>query len=256
MAIEKRLVNGVDVFIQDQTSPLFQYYLMQEQKTDITLTSPVSEDDTVISVSAGHGFTGASGEVISIREGDLFEQAEVISVATNDITIDIPVAKNFTVAAEVYRGNINFNVDGSSTEVEFKYTINANGITPIDVSKVIITMQHGANVPDDGKFGGLAALTNGLYFRKVDSTRINLGNYKINKDFIDLGAIVTYSDKAPAGTNGTNVVFDIKDVFGQVIRIDPREGDYLLGVVRDKIDAAAGMAGMTVSLLGSYTEGE
>ena len=53
---------GFDVNIQSQTNALFQYLLINEQKTDITLTSEIKVDDTVVSVSAGHGFTGATGE--------------------------------------------------------------------------------------------------------------------------------------------------------------------------------------------------
>lgn len=245
-----------DVNIQSQTSPLFQFFLMQELKTDITLTDPVSLDDIDIDVSAGHGFTAADGEVIVIWENSQFMQAIVKGVATNKITVEIPSAVAFTVAAVVLRGNINFNVDGSSTPVEFIFQTYNNATIPIDISKVVITMQHGANVPDDGKFGGLGALTNGVYFRQVNGTRINLGNYAKNKDFIDRGADVVYSEKAPAGTNGTNIIFDIEFVFGQVIRVDPKENASLCGIVRDDIDATAGMAGMTVSTIGSYTSGE
>ena len=66
-----------DVSIQDQSSPLFQYYLMREDKDDITLTAPVSTDDDVINVSAGHGFTAASGEQLVLWENSGYEQASV-----------------------------------------------------------------------------------------------------------------------------------------------------------------------------------
>ncbi len=46
---------GLDVNVQSQTSPLFKYFICQEQKTDITLTTQVEIDDTVVKVSAGHG---------------------------------------------------------------------------------------------------------------------------------------------------------------------------------------------------------
>ena len=60
----------------------------------------------------------------------------------------------------------------------------------------------------------------------------------------------------PAGTNGTNMVFDIKTIFGQVIRLHPTSNDKIRGVVSDDIDATEGMAKMTASFIGSYTEGE
>lgn len=245
---------------QSQTSPLFRYFLMLEQKTDITLTSAINENDMVINVSPGHGFTAVSGEHIVVRNGDAFTQLKVISVATNAITVDIPIANAFPITSGVIRGSINMNVDGSATSVDFEYTSIINGgvnpIIPIDLSTVIITMQHGANVPDDGKFGGLAALTNGIFFRKVNGSNQNLGNYIKNQDFKDNGAFVGYTDKAPAGTNATNIMFAIEEIFGQVIRIDPRTIDSVLGKVRDNISAGAGMAKFSVSLIGSFTKGE
>lgn len=250
----------IDVNIQSQTSSLFQYFLMQEQKTDITLTSPVSIDDTVINVSSGHGFTAAAGEYMVIRNGDIFSQAKVISVSVDAITIETPIANAYPVSAGVIRGNILMNVDGSGGDIEFLYTSACCGavtpLIPVDLSTVVITMQHGANVPDDGKFGGLAALAKGMYFRKKNASRVNLGNYTTNQDFKDRGAVVEYTDKAPAGTNATNITFEIEEVFGQVVRIDPRLTEDIQAIIRDKVDAGEGMAKMTISLIGSLTKGE
>lgn len=249
-----------DVNIQSQTSPLFQYFLMDEQKTDITLTSVVSIDDEVINVSAGHGFTAAAGEYLVIRNGDAFSQTKVISVNVNAITVEMPVASSYPLTSEIIRGNILMNVNGSVTAVDFKYSSNCCGtqspIIPIDISTVIITMQHGTNVPDDGKFGGISALTKGLYFRRQNGGRQNLGNYISNQDFKDVGAEVEYTQKAPAGTNGTNIFFDIENIFGQVIRMDPRDDDMILSKVRDDIRPTAGMNKMTLSIIGSFTKGE
>lgn len=247
----------LDVVIQDSTSPLFQYFLMNEQKIDIALTSDVTVGDEVINVSAGHGFTGAPGERIALFENEFVTQLRVTNVDVNEITVSRPVAgPGFTVAgATVIRGNILMNVDGSGGDVNFKVDLRDFTI-PIDISKVIITMQHGANVPDDGKFGGLGALLKGLYFTKSNDSIFSLGNYVENQDFKDVGAIVEYTDKAPAGQNATNIVFDIKGIFGQVIRLHPASDDVIIGTVRDAISSVQGMDKLTASIIGSYTEGE
>jgi len=250
---------GIDVNIQSQTSVLFQYYLTNEIKTDITLTSEISIDDEVINVSAGHGFIAAAGEVLIIRNGDNFSQLRVKSVNSNEITVEMPMNSVFSIAGTgIIRGNINMNVNGSVTPVEYKYSNPAilGATVPIDISKIIITMQHGANVPDDDKFGGLSALVNGMYFRKINGVIVNYGNYTRNSTFREVGGEVEYSSKAPAGTSGTNITFDIEGIFGQVIRLDPNDSDELLSYIRDNIDTGSGMAGMTVSLVGSFTSGE
>lgn len=245
-----------DVVIQDSVSPLFQYYLMDEQKTDILLTSDVAVGDEIINVSAGHGFTPVAGEQIALFENNRYTQLRVKSVAADAITVEEPSTVAFTVAdAIVIRGNILMNVDGSGPSVEFKVQLR-NFTIPIDLGHVVITMQHGANVPDDGKFGGLPALTNGLFFKKENDSTFSFGNYIQNQDFRDRGAAIDYTPNAPAGTNSTSITFDIKKIFGQVIRLHPAMDDMIVGAVRDNINVAAGMAKMTTSIIGSYTEGE
>lgn len=257
--IRTSITNGIDVHIQSQTSPLFQYFLMNEQKTDIGLTSEIKVNDSTINVTASHGFTAAAGEYLVVRNGDSFAQLKVTSVSTNAISLSMPTSSAFPLSAVVMRGNINMNIDGNASPTTFKYSNHTNEmpvLLPIDISTVIVTMQHGSNVPDDGKFGGLAALTKGIFFRKINTTISNLGNYQTNQDFKAVGGSVEYTSKAPAGTNGTNVLFPVEDIFGQVIRLNPRLGDEFTGDVRDDIDAVSGMALLTVSIIGSFTSGE
>lgn len=245
--------DAVQVDIQSQTNQLFQYLMVNEQKTDITLTSAIAVDDTVINVSAGHGFTATTGEVVTVRAGDIYFQLKVVSVATNAITVEMPIDNAFeVVGTTVIRGSSAFAVDGSVTPVTYKFQM-GDAVTPIDISTVIVTMFSGASVPDDGKFGGITALTNGLYIRKIDGSVLNLGNYMNNQEFKDVGGIVEYSEKAPAGTNGTTITIRFEEIFGQVLRFNPRTGDELIAVVRDDLSA---LASMTVSLIGSYTSGE
>ena len=132
---------------------------MREDKTDITLTSAVTKGDTVISVSSGHGFTGA-GEYIVIMENGYFIQTKVVSVATDDITIQNETGNAFTTGATVIRGSIEMNVDGS-TPVEFQFNMRQSTI-PIDIQYIHVTIWNDATAGDDGKFGDLTALTNGL----------------------------------------------------------------------------------------------
>lgn len=254
-AVYDSVNGGIDVNIQSQTSPLFRYFLMNEQKTDITLTSAIAMDDEIINVSVGHGFTAAVGEYMVVRNGDIFTQTKVTGVSTNAISIEMPIGDAFPITSTIIRGNINMNIDGNAVPTDFVFKFPGATI-PIDLSTIVLTMQHGANVPDDGKFGGLPALTNGVYFRQMNGDRTNLGNYTTNQAFKDVGASVEYTSKAPAGTNGTNIILNIEDIFGQVIRLDPRTSDELLGHVRDDIDAGSGMANLTVTLIGSFTSGE
>lgn len=246
---------GLDVNVQSQTNSLFQYLIVEEQKTDITLTSAISVDDLVVSVSADHGFSAPvdGSEYMIVRNGDVYFQLKVTGVSTNAITVEMPIDNDFPVeGTTIIRGNAHMNIDGDTTPTTFKFTMDG-ATTPIDINTIIITMNSGASVPDDGKFGGITALTNGMYIRKVDGSIINLGNYTTNQEFKDVGAIVEYTDKAPSGTNGTTITIKFEDVFGQVLRFDPKQDDSLIVYVRDDL---SGLSTMTASLVGSYTSGE
>ncbi len=244
------------VTLQDSTAPLFQFYMQNELKDDILLTAPVSVGDEVINVSTGHGFTAAPGEQITLFEDNRYTQVRVTGVAADAITVEEPITAAFTVSgAAVVRGNILMNVDGSGGDVIFQLNLR-NFTIPIDLSKVIITMQHGILVPDDAKFGGIGALTNGLFFKKEDGSTFSFGNYIKNQNFRHMGGTIDYTPNAPAGSNSTTITFDLKAIFGQVIRLRPTELDKIVGIVRDNISAGAGMDELIVSFVGSYTEGE
>lgn len=249
---------GIDVNVQSSTLPVFQYFLMNEIKRDITLTAPIAVDAEVINVSVGHGFVGqaiAPGETIVVRSGDIFLQMLTTTVSTNAIGIEMPVAIALPDTAHVMRGNILLNVNGSSTPVDFEFTTDRDGgvdaVVPIDLSTLVITMQH-ASAATDSLFGGGAVLTKGFYFRKVNNFNTNFGNYRDNQKFRDLGALVGYTDKAGGSNHGTNIVFDIPKVFKQEVRLNPRVADKVLGRVRDNIV----LVKFTVSLIGSLTSGE
>lgn len=243
----------IDVFVNDQTNPLFQYLLIDELKDDITLTSDIVKDDEVINVSSGHGFVGsglASGEIMTIWENNRYSQVRVKSVSTDAITIEYPMAFPFTVSgAKIIRGSSNLNIDGSSLEVDFLMKIQDFTI-PIDISKVILTMFH-SGAGDDSKFAGITALTNGLWFRKENDIDFNLGNYINNQDFKLRGAYVDYPSKGPGGTESTDVVFDLEEIFGQVMRMDSEKNDVFRCQVRDNL---IGLTSFKVSMIGSYTD--
>jgi len=248
-----------DVNVQSQTSNFYKYYLIQELKTDIMLTSDIAVDDTVINVTAGHGFTGVGCECLVLRDGDSVAQLVVKSVNVNAITVHMPIADAYSIlTTKVIRGTADMNVDGSVTPIEFKYSSHGDtrAIIPLDISEISIVMQHGTNVPDDSRFGGLVELTNGLYIRKQDDIKMNIGNFKCNQDFRDTGMIITYSDKAPSGAYATNILFNIENVTGQVIRLDPRNNDELVAYVRDDLSLLAGMTRLRICFVYSLTIGE
>lgn len=244
----------VDNTEQSSTSPIFGYYMMETLKTDISLTLPALTNATTVTLSEGHGFVDVADQYILIYENDHLLQQEITisQISGNIITLKTPIDIPFTTNAIVYRGNINLAKDFSgSNAIDSIFSI-LDGTIPIDLSEVILSI-YSAGVPDDGKFGGIAQLTNGVYFRQLDGRNVNLGNYKSNQEFRDRGGEITYTDKAPSSEYATTIRFKLKDTFDQVLRINPRENCYFLSHLRDDFES---LTRFTMSLLGSYTVGE
>lgn len=242
--------NDIDVNIQDSSTSLFSYYLINEVKTDIILTTPLLKDTDVLAVSSGHGFT--AGDAIVIREHNMFEQSRVVKVETNNITITTPISNEYSVGAKITRGSEVMNIDGSSVNKSFTFNSHGEGTTPIDITTIRISMQHSA-AADDSKFGSITALTNGFYLRQENGISANLGVFKSNFHFRINGGDVVYTDKAGAGVYGTDINLDLRKIYGNVLRVRPYESDSITAIIRDNL---AGLTLFRIKLLGHYTQGE
>lgn len=252
---------SLDINSQSQTETLFQYFLMEELKLDITLTSDASIDDTVLNISTGHGFTGTSGEMLVIRNGDLFEQVDVVSATSNTVTIKLPLPADFpATTTKIMRGNKLLNVNASPGSPQIfkcgiEFATSAGAQIPIDITGAVFHLLT-QDEPDDTTFGGIAELTNGFYFRKVDGNTINLGNFTNNGKFREYGAILQYEQKGGGTDYSVTAYFDIDNLFGQAIRLKPLENDCLHGVVRDNISDGGKNSYFTISILGYYADNQ
>lgn len=258
-----KIDGSIDNNIQDQTTPLFQYYMMEHLNATIQLTSPANIDDTTINVTGGHGFI--VGNSVVLWENSGFEQCKVTNVATNVISISVPLGNTFTTDAIVIRGNIEMNVLGAPGVGERIFSfIMYDAEVPIDITNIRLNLTH-TQGGDDSKFGDVDVLPNGMYVRKQNENISNYGNYQRNLDFVDRNGDVFYDDKAGGGLFSTKVVFQIngRENFGVVIRIDPRFIDPLTTLPRvpDSLsvhirDDLTDLDSFRMSLIGSYTEGE
>jgi len=224
--------NNTDIFIQDPAQFIVGVRLTNVEKSDITLTSPTSIDDTVVSVSAGHGFS--AGKLICIREGLRNYQGYVLSVSTNDITVDVPLDFAYTTDAYVSRGSDSMNVDGSSTNVSFT-TSPPSGAT-WHITQVVFHIVDNVDM-DTSKFGGIASLTNGCLLRVVDGYTKNIMNVKNNGQLAEHAYELEYVAKAPAGSYEVRAkkTFNGLENLGVVIQLDGSTQDSLRLIVRDDL---------------------
>jgi hypothetical protein len=176
----------------------------QDTGDSTTLAVAASEGDTSITVVSAAGF--AIGSEITLTENGTTEIGlmTLTNVVGNVLTLDRPLGGDYTTAADVDEVISNMAVAGTLASPQ-SFQIHAPTGTIWQMTRIMFTMVHVA-AADDSKFGGIAALTNGVSLRATTSAgrTVTFANWKINRDMkLDMYD-VTYSDKAGGGNNGTN----------------------------------------------------
>jgi hypothetical protein len=232
---------GVAVNIQDQTSPPFDLYFIQAIGAPTIIASAVSIGDTDISIIASIS-AGTYVGIFCPEEGRFFF-ADVLAVAgagPYTITVDTPADFAFEVGDSVLPTTRDMNVVGSlGTPSVFEVQGPGSGDLEIDVTRIIFTMTC-TSLPDDGLFGNITALTNGIVIRRKDGTYRNFANVKSNGDFANLAYDISYSTRSvPAGSYGVRCryTFAGQDKHGVAIRLGTDEALQIL--IQDDLTTGA-----------------
>jgi hypothetical protein len=247
---------GIAVNVQDQTSPAFEHYLYNITQS-VTVLGDYSIQDNQITFDTGHGFTIPTGFVndylvlMYIDEDQptaalkyRFYQARVVSVAGDVVSFAVPLGFDIINSKidSAYRVNVNMAlaVGSLSSPVKF-FTTPVNGVQ-WDSTRIMIDMITESS-PDDGKFGGGPALTNGLFFG-FESLATNffefLVNIQDNGDFRSTAYDVNYTSRTvPAGSYGvsTRKSFAGQDKFGVAVRLNGETDDEFVSYVQDDLTA-------------------
>ncbi len=189
----------IDNYLQDQTSRIVDRFLTRQLGT-ATLASPLAFEDRTIDLVSGHGFVVGNMIELESTDGNSY-QSRVTVVSGDTITVAEPINTTYDTDTTVRRVTQSANVDGSTTPVVFS-ACPPDGVH-WDVNILSINILDGTEM-DDGKFGGIPALTNGVVFRTVNHDNNNIFNALDNGCFLRHCDVWEYTDKAPAGVYGFN----------------------------------------------------
>ncbi len=192
----------------------------------------VLDKDLTFDVSDATGFlTGHYLSIFNIAANRFF-LANILDVTDDTITVETPLDFAYPVGSFVTAGEINLNVDGSSTPVIYglRNTEEAIG-SAFDITKLIFTCLTSTAV-DLSKFGDISGgLTNGLVLRKKDGEYKNIFNVKTNGDISNIMKYEPLSATNPAqgqdGFIGT-MTFAGQNEMGVTIRLEPGEDIQLI----------------------------
>lgn len=213
----------------------------------VTLATDAVFDSRTVTFETGHNFVVGNqfgiANVVNPLDPHLYI-GTVLSVATNTITLDSPIDFEYKTTDFSFRGSDDVAVDGSSTTKMFiiQPPIGFNW----DITRVMFSMID-SSTPDDSKFGGADALTNGLVLRlcrNYGTEYYNLANFKTNGDIANYAYDVSYTTRSGGqGSYGvrSRLTFSGPEKMGSVIRLrggdNPQAGpqDQLQILVQDNL---------------------
>ena len=225
---------GLDINVQDQHTRALDLKFIKAEGPPTTLTAATAVDDMTIAVTSATGLSAGKSVAVFNTTGS-FYFGQVISVASLVITLDTPLDGVFAIGSNVIAADHHLNVDGSTTTQVFQIGPVGSGTSvSVDITRIMGNITD-AVAMDDGKFGGITALTNGCVLRHVNGTTQNIWNVKTNGDIALLCFDATYTDKAPAGENGYRFrnTYAGQGKHGVTIRLEP--GDTLEMLIQDDL---------------------
>jgi len=221
--------------IDNDTEPVDAYFHRVDSTFTLAADTTASTKTTLnydFEATTGHGI--AVDDYVHLVEEDRDLMAQVKNVATDTITLDRPIDYVYTAAntgGEIV--TINLSVDGSTTPQIFKIK---SGITPAFIRRVIITIFDASPATmDDGTFGNIAALSNGLVLRQINDYQKTIWAVKTNGDFAQWAYDTTYTANAPQGDSGfrCRMTFGGLDKHGVVLEVAGE--DELQWIVQDDL---------------------
>lgn len=228
----------LDVLIQDNNSPDISLYLAQLLDTATVLSNIALNDETIDIETTG--VAPVAGNFIFLREGTSFSQTEIMTVTPisgNQYTLGITIPSDFpyTTASTCDLQNVDMDVNGSTTPIEFELVAKDNSLFAFDITRMIISMVL-QTAGDDGLFGNITALTDdGMYFRIENGITKNMFNVKNNSDFSQEGFDVSYTTRSGGGGSyglSSRITFNGSDKRGIVKRLKFDTEDRFVSVVR------------------------
>lgn len=246
-----RHLNSLDVNIQDQTSPPFEHFLYNETNT-VTILNSASIFDYQLTLAPGHGFAAPLGfaehfiviryvddaqESLALK--DRFLQTRVVAVAEdvislgNRLSFDIDPAK----VEDAFRVSANMAVAGSLASPVRFFTSPPNNAS-WDITRIMFDMIL-ATGADDGKFGNLTALANGVFFGfegdNFTEYLVNIiDNGGLRASMYDINYTVRSGGTGDFGLSGRKSAAG-QDKFGVAIRLNGRSNDDFVKYIQDDL---------------------
>ena len=227
-----------------------QFY--QQTATTTTFSIASSAGDTQINLTSATGF--AVGDYLHLEKANTHTDnphPRITALAGTVATLDRPLDYDYAIGDEITKSLISMNVDGSVTSQSFRVKPLTGQV--MHITEFGIALTH-SSAGDNGLFGNLTALTNGVVIRRYDGTTSSFNTLTIWKENGDIhmdAGNISYPSRSGGGGGayGTNSSGSIKEITGAIGYLDGTAGDYLEFLVQDDL---TGLSSFKVKAHGHY----
>lgn len=213
--------------------------LHQDTATTTTLAANAPAGSTQITVVSAAGFV--VGDYLHISNITTLERhhPRITVIAGALITLDGPLDYSFIIGDSVIRTLVDMNVSGTlASPKSFKSMPRVGEVWHF--LSILIEITH-TTAGDNGLFGNLAALTNGVVIRRYNGltgTFNTLTNWKTNGGIMtDTGNIAYVTRSGGGGAYGTNAYGNFKSNAGGTVYLNGTNGDYFEVLIQDNLTA-------------------
>lgn len=225
-AVPQESNGGIPVNIQDQTSKSLDLDFIQAQGAPTTLAVETAVDDTTIELTSSAGFVDGNIVGLFTATGSFYFGTQIGAPAANVITLDTPLDQVFPAGTtNIIRASNDMTVTGTLGAPQIFQIGPIGAAIEIDIVRVNGYIQA-ATAMDLSDFGDLAALTNGIVFRRSNGSNENKWNAKTNGRLKLLcGVDLDFTSRAPAGSDGMNfrMTYAGTDKHGVALRLEANE---------------------------------
>lgn len=223
---------GLDVILQDSTSPTFSLFFSQSVLPPTTIVNTLAKGDTECEVVDATGIV--LGMYLGIVSMGRYYFSDVIGINGNIVSLDTPIDYEFPAGSIALKQIKNMNVDGSVTPQIFQAIVGSSGLS-IDITRFILTVRSAEEIQLEN-FGDMPSLLKGIVIRQTNGEWRNIFNFKSNAEMItesDNWEVFTQTRPNDINAIQTSFTFGGQSNRGAVIRLGT--GDAIQCVIQEDL---------------------